>query len=591
MTGFTKLLSGLIVMAQNPSKCQLCEEETNIEWKCYECDVLFCDGCRVKIHSKLKISDSHHVLNIKTCTEENSEIFQRAQLKNKPCEKHKKQMCIFYCDECDELICVACLPELHSSHKFQEIEEAFDKKLTAIKIIQEETKKDLAEINKDSQKLEEFALCSNKNFEMDKLKIQNQRTILKMRIDEKAIELVDDLDYRRNKMEERILKETESAQIRKNDLSLKTEKIKSALESFQPGDVFRTFKELKKDKISNYSFNLTKVCRFKSKDTGIIANGFGSLEEEEISKVSEYVEINFEDGQWSLPLQGAMAGIMNCQNESNKFWIYNKENTLIKCQFGDIFVQVEEEMFGEVLDITIDKDGVLYYIENGSSDIKKWTKRKGLKTFANMSLFQPISIHVNENQEIIVGLIRDKECQVVVLQQTKRVKQRSLLDQHSKQLFQYPHKITSIKSGDIWVADFKPGSEGRIVILHKDGKIKSIISKDTVQDKFQPNGLVSTDSGHVIVSSSGRFFIFSQNGSYLDIKFNSLYQQTGDVDTLLLAALIAPTVTLIEKAAGIYPLSPYIGVEKDRLMFCYMGLNDFGQMTLMMKTARMKFID
>ncbi|CAC5385489.1 unnamed protein product [Mytilus coruscus] len=499
-------------------------------------------------------------------------------------------MCIFYCDECDELICSACLPESHSNHKFQEIEEAFDKKLTAIKSIQEETKKELEEIKNDSQKLEEFVLCSSKNFEMDKLKIQNQNSILKMRIEQKNVELLEELDDRRNKMEERISKEREAVQARKNYLLLKTKKINRALKSFQPSNIFHILKVVNEVEIPYNSSNLKKVFRFKSKDTGIIANGFGSFEEEDVSKACEHVEINFEVLQREIPLPGTISGIINCKNESHKLWVYNNKNILRKILYTEVNLEMENEIFVKVQDISVDKEGVLYLIEKGSSDIKRLTKRKGFKRFANMSPFQPISIHVTEKQEIIVGLINDGKCKVVFLEQSGKVKIGLFLDQHSNPLFHHPNKITSAKNGDIWVADCKPGLEGRVVILNKDGKFKSIISKDDVKDKFEPNGLVSTDTGHVIVSSKLRFFIFSQNGLCLDIKFISVYKHSNDFDRLMISMTIPPVIS-IEKTEEVYLLSSYIGVEKNVLMFCFMGLDEDGQESPLMKTARINIID
>lgn len=238
-------------MAQFPSACQLCEIDTNIEWKCYECDILFCDGCKIKIHSKLKISDSHHVLNIKTYTEEESEIFKKAELKNKPCKNHKYRKCIFYCCKCNKMICAACLPESHSNHKFQEIEEAFDQKLAEIKSIREKTDKQFQVIERDTETFEKFLSCVDESYNNEAFRILYKYSLLHKFLDQKSTALINSLQDAKKEAGEKISKEKALLQEHKQILLLRTEKIDKTLISFEPEKVFSILHEIKNVKSPN----------------------------------------------------------------------------------------------------------------------------------------------------------------------------------------------------------------------------------------------------------------------------------------------------------------------------------------------------
>lgn len=50
---------------QSPIHCQLCEQDSKISWKCFECDLLMCSACKFKIHPKIKTAGEHRIISIK----------------------------------------------------------------------------------------------------------------------------------------------------------------------------------------------------------------------------------------------------------------------------------------------------------------------------------------------------------------------------------------------------------------------------------------------------------------------------------------------------------------------------------------------
>lgn len=512
-------------MAQSPSVCQLCETDKNIEWKCYECDILFCDGCRVKIHSKLKISDSHHVLNIKTCREEDSEIFKRAELKNKPCEKHAKQKCIFYCCDCDKMICAACLPESHSNHQFKEIEEAFDEKLTEIKSIQEKTEKQFEVMARDAETLEKFLSCSNDYYKVETLRISLKYSNWLKLVKQKWNHLTSSLQVLKKESDERISKEMVLLQEGKQILLHRTEKIDETLKSFQPEEVFNIVKEMEKENIPIYDANVGKRLHF-------ISNcDYKSVVQTDFIVQSKMIRQNVSTdfkiiGKYVLGIPGKLVGLCICKNDPTMAWIYNDQNLLRKVYLAENDIQTIKEINVSVHDISMDRVDTLFVLVKENTEIKTFKRKRKLKTFLNMSPHYPISIHITKNNEIIIGLIKDKECKVVVLSKSGEKIHSYELDAEGKRIFTYPHKITSNNNGDIWVVDCPQDSAGRVVVLKKDGNFNLISNANVIIEDFCPGDIATASTGHVIIINKKHhtLCIYTMNGTYLTNEYLSIFK-------------------------------------------------------------------
>ncbi|CAC5418595.1 unnamed protein product [Mytilus coruscus] len=44
--------------------CQLCETNGNIKWKCEDCELMMCDGCKTRVHLKIKEFKDHRLIAI-----------------------------------------------------------------------------------------------------------------------------------------------------------------------------------------------------------------------------------------------------------------------------------------------------------------------------------------------------------------------------------------------------------------------------------------------------------------------------------------------------------------------------------------------
>ncbi|CAC5424160.1 unnamed protein product [Mytilus coruscus] len=72
-------IASSVQKAQLPVTCQLCDEETKINWKCLEIDFLLCDKCK-SIHSKVKTQLEHYVINLKDIGQKETILKAKAEL-------------------------------------------------------------------------------------------------------------------------------------------------------------------------------------------------------------------------------------------------------------------------------------------------------------------------------------------------------------------------------------------------------------------------------------------------------------------------------------------------------------------------------
>ncbi|XP_076087271.1 uncharacterized protein LOC143057765 [Mytilus galloprovincialis] len=99
---------------QIPVGCEICQGKNKIEFKCLDCNILMCSGCKDRVH--LKIAKDHQITDIK-------EIGKRVTFSEIKCEHHTGQACCLFCQTCKTFICVKCVAKVHNGHQLIEEED------------------------------------------------------------------------------------------------------------------------------------------------------------------------------------------------------------------------------------------------------------------------------------------------------------------------------------------------------------------------------------------------------------------------------------------------------------------------------------
>ncbi|XP_052081750.1 uncharacterized protein LOC127719568 [Mytilus californianus] len=108
------VIASSLQKGQIPVGCELCKGQNKIQFKCLDCNLLMCSGCRDRVH--LRIAKDHQITDIK-------DIGKHVIFSEIMCETHKGQSCCLFCETCKTFICVKCVAKVHNGHELIEEED------------------------------------------------------------------------------------------------------------------------------------------------------------------------------------------------------------------------------------------------------------------------------------------------------------------------------------------------------------------------------------------------------------------------------------------------------------------------------------
>ncbi|XP_076084175.1 uncharacterized protein LOC143054965 [Mytilus galloprovincialis] len=231
-------VSPSIEKAQNMALCQFCEEST-IKWKCINCGLFLCQFCCSKIHSKIKASQEHTIINLKDCgTKEATAIIQKVDLENMSCTIHTERKCWVYCDDCSNPICSDCLTESHKKHEYKKLHEVFDTMISNIHAMKDRLETEIQLYKKEKENLEQLLSDGDENFEETKIQIIEAKKEMKKIISAYASDLLEKLEVEWKPVENKIKRQLSTIIKNKNELESRKRLLDKTLRSHQTSDIF-----------------------------------------------------------------------------------------------------------------------------------------------------------------------------------------------------------------------------------------------------------------------------------------------------------------------------------------------------------------
>ena len=108
-------------MAQAANKtCEICIRASGLHY-CTQCDQIFCDDCKMS-HLRLKLCRNHIFLSGPNINMEK---------KVGGCKVHNEDF-VYFCEDCDQLICRLCVTKTHQKHYLVDIKDSNNKVQTEI---------------------------------------------------------------------------------------------------------------------------------------------------------------------------------------------------------------------------------------------------------------------------------------------------------------------------------------------------------------------------------------------------------------------------------------------------------------------------
>ncbi|CAC5396098.1 unnamed protein product [Mytilus coruscus] len=504
--------------AQTPAMCQFCEESKEIKWKCINCELFLCQLCCSKIHSKIKASMKHEIINLKDFEKEDfATLVRKVDLENMECTIHPKQKCFVFCKDCSEPSCSKCLMETHKLHDYKAIDEEYKEIISEMKELIKQLEANLKLSSNEKEQLQKKLSDGQNNFQETRDLILQAEKDMKEVISKHAKDLLQELEAKW-KPSEYIIK-TELSAITKNEEEMETKKnnLYRALQSHQLIDIFSTSKTLDKS-LPHYSHKKIKINKAKFIPTNMEVKKGSQSVLGEIYTIPDLELIN--------TYHSDLENVTDITFHSDKTaFIGSAMSTKIqKIKFETKSIKIEREIKTEVIDMALIKDHEIL-VSTGKSDLKIYTNDGQFTKFKSFSPFVTTSVHVTKDKKIIVGLVefspdgilvsKDSHRKIVIMNKDGDIQHTIEYDRDHQRLLTCPCRIKIFNDRLVVVDYINKEWEGRVVMFDYGGHLhwtyngcNNIISD---QVKFYPSDVSITSTAMILVSDSDNHAIHVLN--------------------------------------------------------------------------------
>ncbi|CAG2237409.1 TRIM71 [Mytilus edulis] len=235
-------------MAQNLMVCQFCETSNEPKYKCVNCDLILCEGCKIKIHTKIKKTEVHQVLDLKEFSNLGaSETIRHLDLKDIHCSIHNAEHCIIYCEDCKVLLCAFCLLESHQTHTLAKIAEVYHKKVKELQELENKIHQELPFYVDLEKELKQTKSVENDQYNEIKQRILKKESELTEIITKQRENLITELDKLWKPREDDISKHLSDTAEKCDALTRKKAQIEETFQSHNATAIFTASGKLDKD--------------------------------------------------------------------------------------------------------------------------------------------------------------------------------------------------------------------------------------------------------------------------------------------------------------------------------------------------------
>ncbi|VDI47655.1 Hypothetical predicted protein [Mytilus galloprovincialis] len=468
--------------AQMPQLCHMCEENTDIKFKCLDCAFLLCSRCR-KLHEKVRTKYVHQIIDLrdKRAISKDSKSIRIHQVR---CEFHEDENYIMCCQECQQLVCATCILTMHQKHEMGDMKIIISTKVSKLKQYQEIIDTTiLPNISRNYARCDDLMEFHTKRTDIAKTGIHDWKTYLinavTKLLDQQAELFYEQIDKNMDEIKQNILPERSELDDMKRNINKIRSEIERAINSHDLSQMINLE--------SSIELLLKKVYAQKKKER---TNYFEfSQRELKILKLGDLTLKPVFELQCTQSFDTRLSCI-------DKMASYKHEELLVRnlelknlCLLKIAHDQIIEihKWNIDVKDITALQTGEIIVILVDKTDLRLLTKKQHLtstiisdctEVFFDTAPQIPTALHTTRENNVIISTVEtgrdwlpmDEPCKVeiIVITAEREVISRFIFD---KDLFCFPNKITSIGT-DICIADSISDYSGRLVTLDNKGKVK-----------------------------------------------------------------------------------------------------------------------
>ena len=566
------------VEGEEEVKCDECDEDDPVVAYCPECNMFFCQTCNDS-HKRSKRFRGHCIVPL-TELRSNKDVTIHPKAKAPICKEHDIEL-LFYCETCEQLICMYCTVKEHNGHNHDTVKKMATKHRNELKDVTAPVDKMISELSE-----------AHNNIDKMKKKIRRQGDEMDKKIDQHYNKLVQKL----MKQKEQVKQQAHNA-VSQNEKAL-TVQLKEV--EYAQAEVF-SMKELK-DAIEKSSDQEALSVKKQLIDRmQQITDKFNKLNTDSLqSATMEFVpskESFPQFGQLFTHIDPGACEVVNLPNHITvgkelKFSIITKYCNGSQCSIGGSQVSVQlESNAGEVTSAQVrDKNDGSYM----ASVVVQQSGEMKLSAFVNGQQIKgsPYSVVVHDytrvgkpskivNNDGNIGgpwgiafgkngmwavADKTKHCVYIFDGQDQLIRKVGSRGNGNGQLC-YPEGVTFDSSNHLYVADH---NNYRIQVFDVNGKyLHQFGSKGLGNSQLNyPTGITTyNDKVFVAESINHRISVFHTNGQFSHIigkgQLGQPYDVTVNTNNQLLAADISHHCIYIFTLDGNY-ISKFTSCGSDR---------------------------
>lgn len=507
---------------QAPLKCQLCEQDGKVQWKCIECERLLCGNCKEVVHPKFpgdhRVVDIKELGNISLGRNKQQQLATSLNVAKPRCSEHTSKSCDHYCKSCCCFVCAKCVAGDHRRHDFVEIGDEYKSRLQRLKVIGQEAKVKLQLISKKTEQFELYGDIQRRKYDEIIGALNKNEKVLIEKIKENTKEVSSELKISMRKISEATDQEENKLRFRHKTLKKALGKIDEAVELKDTERFFHFFESVIKDcdkafNVASFKEERAEIPSFIPGDLGLLPELYGKLEYVPLQRTKEFEVIH----NISTELPSTVDLLVS--NQGNSLWVANAQRkTLQNGKIVNDSLKLKSPIEIELGDMAYLGTEILMSVR-GSSVLKILNPdnpKQIVDTNFSVAPFIPLALHVTNDDRVIVGTAESETLfpvegprQIVVMDIQGRIRQVFETDRSGNPLFSVPTRVASTRNTIAVLDIFSENLEGRVVILDNTGLILNIYKGySSLNLRNMPcfmdivtlnnNFLVSDSSNHVI---------------------------------------------------------------------------------------------
>ncbi|XP_071148030.1 tripartite motif-containing protein 2-like [Mytilus edulis] len=222
-----------------------------------------------------------------------------------------------------------------------------------------------------------------------------------------------------------------------------------------------------------------------------------------------------------------------CSEDGCVYFIHQKiaeKSILVKGELKEPSIKLSKSLKKRIFDIAINRDDELLFNEMVDNNNVCILSQSGeINTVIDTSPMRPLSLHVNNDKELIVGIKeqgpifpvqKDSVRQVIIFGSDNKRKVTLETDTTGRKLFNYPARIETDSANVLYVADWMDTDlSGRVVAVDTNGNLKFAYAGHQDLQPFFPHGIAITPSDNIILSdqSNNALHVLNSTGELLGL--------------------------------------------------------------------------